>query len=226
MNRPQRAFLSIMLFSAIGSPQDHADRLCGALQHSHPFTAFDFDTCRPPAIDTAEKVRFVASLPTHGEVTQLTRGEGAKLRALQRVLRLHAREGVYEIKIVDLPYAATALYGRAVVLISYHALRLLNAEELQAVMAHEIGHEYVWQEYAAARLGEDSRRLRELELTCDAVAVLTLSRLGISPDRLISAVETIEWFNKERFGKADNENNYPNLTLRRDRIKKMSAAMR
>jgi Zn-dependent protease with chaperone function len=36
------------------------------------------------------------------------------------------------------------LYGRAVLLISLPALRLLRAEQLEALVAHEIAHEYWW----------------------------------------------------------------------------------
>jgi predicted SprT family Zn-dependent metalloprotease len=56
------------------------------------------------------------------------------------------------------------LHARSVVLISQRALHLLNADVLQAVVAHEIGHEYVWDEYQAALERKDARRLQELAL--------------------------------------------------------------
>jgi hypothetical protein len=212
---------SIVLFSAVASASDVA---CGSLLDSRSLTDLDLDGCRPAPLSPDEKSRVVSSLPTDGEVTRLTGAERAKLQAVQRVLRLHHRDGVYEVKVVDVRQAGTALYHRAVVLISHIALRLLNAEELQAVIAHEVGHEYIWAAYAAAESAEDSSRLRELELVCDAVAVLTLSRLGIKPDRLFSALETIGRYNKDRFGTALNEKSYPSLTVRKALINRMAGA--
>jgi predicted Zn-dependent protease len=105
-------------------------------------------------------------------------------------------------------------------------LRLLDSEELQAVVAHEIGHEYVWQEYAVARARNDTARLRELELACDSIAVLTLARIGVKPDRLVTAVEKELRFNHDRFGRPNNENSYPSLKTRRELVKRMSAPPR
>jgi hypothetical protein len=185
--------------------------------------AMDLDTCRPAPVDAEEKAFVLKSLPSEGEVTELTESERQKLKELGPVLRLHAREGVYELKVIALPQAWVGLYERAVLLMSLPALRLLDSEELQAVVAHEIGHEYVWQEYALARTHNDIARLRELELACDALAVLTLARIGVKPDRLVTAVEKGLRFNRDRFGRPNNENSYPSLKARRELVKRMSA---
>jgi Zn-dependent protease with chaperone function len=102
-------------------------------------------------------------------------------------------------------------------------LRLLDSEELQALVAHEIGHEYVWQEYALARTRNDTARLRELELACDSIAVLTLARIGVKPDRLVTALAKGRRFNHDRFGQPNNENSYPSLQARRKLVKRISA---
>jgi Zn-dependent protease with chaperone function len=77
------------------------------------------------------------------------------------------------------------------VLVTNTALRLLTPGQLQAVVAHEIGHEYVWEEYEDARNRHDWRRVRELELFCDAVAIKTLIRIGTPPSALIDALRTM-----------------------------------
>jgi hypothetical protein len=140
------------------------------------------------------------------------------------VLRLHQRDSVYEIKVISIPQAWTGLHGRAVLLISLPVLRLLESEELQALVAHEIGHEYLWQEFAVADRLKNRERLRELELACDAIAVLTLERAGVKADRLILGLEKAFWFNHERFGWATNESSYPSLSARRNLVKAMSSA--
>ena len=209
----------------LSSPLVAANGMCpGSLQWV--MNAMDLDACRPAPISAAEKAILLESLPAEGEVTHLTKSERRKLAALDPVLRLHGRKGVYGLKVIALPQAWTGLYERAVLLISLPALRLLDSEELQAVVAHEIGHEYVWQEYAIAQRRNDIARLRELELTCDAIAVLTLMRLGVNPHRLVTAVEKGLRFNQGRFGRPRNENSYPPLMVRRDLVKRMSSAIK
>jgi hypothetical protein len=101
-------------------------------------------------------------------------------------------------------------------------LTLLHSEELQALVAHEIAHEYVWQQYEDAKRRKDAKRLRELELVCDAIAVRTLVQEGVSPERLQTAIEKSDWYNRERFGVALNQHNYPSLEERRQLIERVS----
>lgn len=122
--------------------------------------------------------------------------ERRKLDALEAVLIYHERLHVIEIKLIDVPMAVVGLYDRAVILISRPALRLLSVAELQAAVAHEMGHEYFWgDDYAALRARNDIDALQVLELKCDGVAVLTLVALGLDPANLYRAVEKIGRFN-------------------------------
>ena len=182
----------------------------------------NLDTCRPAPAGADEKSAALRSLPKEGEVTQLSDGDRLKLRDLAPILRLHAREGVYEIKVISVPQAWMGLYQRAILLISLPALQLLGSEELQALVAHEIGHEYVWEEYAIAQERGNQARLRELELACDRIAVFTLERIGVRPDRLITGLEKVSWFNRYRLGQAANESYYPPLKIRRNLVKSLS----
>ena len=59
------------------------------------------------------------------------------------------------------------LLDKSVVVVLLPALRELTAGEVQATIAHEIGHEYVWDEYHAAKRQGDVSCLRRLELFCD-----------------------------------------------------------
>jgi hypothetical protein len=94
-------------------------------------------------------------------------------------------------------------------------LTLLDPDELQAVVAHEIGHEYVWAEYRTARDQNDLRRLKELELFCDGVATVTLHLAGLNPTRLLAGLEKVIRFNWQRLGPALNEAHYPPLAERK-----------
>ena len=86
------------------------------------------------------------SLPAEGRVTKLKESQQRKLDSLGVVLQLHQRQSVYEFAVFESapkPFAFIGLHQRAVLLISDVALDLLETPELQASVAHEIGHEYV-----------------------------------------------------------------------------------
>ncbi len=182
----------------------------------------DLDACRPEPVTIAEKAAVLQSLPIDGAVTQFDNGARCKLRTIDAVLRTHRRAGVYEVRVIAVPQAWVGLHNRAVLLISLPALNVLNSEELQALVAHEIGHEYVWQQYEAAKTRKDAKRLRKLELICDAIAIATLMRLGIGPERLQSATENVFWYNRERLGVPRDRGNYPSLQERRQLVQKMT----
>jgi membrane-bound ClpP family serine protease len=134
--------------------------------------------------------------------------------AVRQLLTAIGRDG-YQVKVIDLPQAAMALHARSVILISAHAVAVLNAAELQAAAAHEIGHEYVWTEWSRAHEDGDQERLKTLELVYDAIGAVTLRQMGIDPSRMIGAMEKIARFNRQRFGVATNETHYPTLAERR-----------
>ena len=96
------------------------------------------ETARPTPASSGDKARTLSSLQETGEITNLHGQALHKLAALGRVLR-----SVYVIKVIAVPQAAIGLHARTVVPISEAALTLLNVDELLALAAHEIGHEYV-----------------------------------------------------------------------------------
>ncbi len=174
------------------------------------------ETSRPAPASAVEKARTLSTLPEKGEVTKLNASARRKLAALAPLLRATGRDSVYEIKVVDIPVARIGLFERTVVVISEPALTLVDADELQALVAHEIGHEYLWTDYErASRLGDHSR-LKELELLCDAFAIVTIRGLGKDPSRLITGIEKFMHYNERLFGTTYNESGYPTLFERRE----------
>ena len=173
------------------------------------------ETARPKPVSSEDRARVLSTLPPEGEVTDLSASARRKLAALNELLRTSGRESAYEIKVVDVPQAGLALYARSVILVSEAALTLLDADELQASLAHEMGHGYVWTEREQAFQLGDHKRLKDLELVCDAIAIVTLHGLGMDVSRLMSGVEKTSRFNRERFGKANNERDYPTVAERR-----------
>src|SRR5262245_5985947 len=129
---------------------------------------------RPPPISGEERARVLAALPTRGPlpVNWLYWYERPKLATLEPVLAYHERAGVFETKVFDFPEAIVALHERTVLLVSRQALRLLSGAELQAMVAHEVGHDFFWAEFERAFARTDHRSRQELELKCDGIALL------------------------------------------------------
>ena len=181
------------------------------------------ETARPAPVSAEDKARVLSTLPLEGEVTNLNSSSRQKLGPLAKVLRATGRASVYEIKVIDVPQAAIGLHARAVILISEPALALLDADELQASVAHEVGHEYLWTERERAFQLADRSRLKDLELMCDGIAIVTLHRLGMDVSRLMTGVQKTSRFNRQRLGTADNEKDYPTLAERQVFARAMAA---
>jgi Zn-dependent protease with chaperone function len=130
------------------------------------------------------------------------------------VLAYHGRRGLISFTIIDVDPAFVGLHARAVILVSASALSVVDREEFAAIVAHEPGHEYVWVDYERAKQDGDDARIRQLELRCDGIAVLTLQRFGLNPQRLISGLERLTWYNQEHLFDTDGRD-YPSRDERR-----------
>ena len=176
---------------------------------------------RPAPLLPAVRAAVVAALPPEGEL-QPTAAERAKIAALEPVFDLHERNGLIVIKVIDVGHAFVGLHAKAVLLLSRDALSLVSAQELQALAAHELGHEMFWDEYEAARAIGDHARLQEVELLCDGVAVTTLRGLGRGPQSLIDAVTKMTRHN-ERLRAVGSAARYVSLRQRRQFIEAVAA---
>src|SRR5688572_18493982 len=164
------AGIAVITLAAVAEAQPLPTRP-GDLLALHPDCLIErLATSRPDPISNRGKEAALRMLPTHGEVTDLALRAVEKVRSLSRVLRAADRQSIYDIKVVDAPRAAAGNHLRAVLVISKPALDLLSPAELQAIVAHELAHEYIWREHEEASGRRDTVRLRELELVCDAIA--------------------------------------------------------
>jgi hypothetical protein len=173
------------------------------------------DSRRPLPVAPELAASIVAALPKGGEMKRLTVSDIRKLESLSAVLRAHGREQVYRIKVVDSRQARVGLHARFVLLVTHTVLRILSTTQLQAIVAHEIGHEYVWDEYEAARQKSNRSRLRALELFCDGVATVTLSGIGAAPESLTDALRLLDASDR-RNGFLSDDNSYPTVAERAD----------
>ena len=183
----------------------------------------DFETLlrelRRPAPSPPFRAVILKSLPPEGRLSP-TNQETAQLAAIKPLLRLHEREDSLDLGLFTYGRVAfTGLHARSVLLISREALSLLNSDELVAIIAHELGHDYVWDEYEQARQHEENHRLQELELRCDGIAVIAMARLGVDSEHLVSALTKLSRHN-QRLG-TPNEARYAPLEQRARFIRAM-----
>jgi hypothetical protein len=178
---------------------------------------------RPKPVPADQKARILKFLPNQGEVKRLNLSLSRKLTSLGPLLRAAERDSAYEIKVVDVPQVRIVLHERTVLMISANALTQLEAEELQALVAHEIGHEYVWVDHARASARNDRRRLNDLELLCDAIAIVTLHELNLNPSRLVTGLEKITRYNWNFFEAEVEWRSYPSLSERRKFAREVTA---
>jgi hypothetical protein len=184
----------------------------------------EFIRNRRPAPPSQElRARVMASLPRDGELRP-TAAEQRKLAALDSVLAFHERKDVIAVKVIEVGQTAVALHGRTVLLVSRAALALFTPEELQAVAAHELAHEYSWDDYQAAIKENAWERRQEMELMCDGFAVMTLRVLGVDPGRLTSAVTKLTRYN-ERVGATATAGAYVSLEDRRRFIESVAGVV-
>lgn len=194
---------------------------CG-MQPVNLVTANYLDRCLPTPVSAERKSDLLQTLPQKGEITRFTATQRTKLDAVQQLLATAKRNGIYEVRVVDVPEAWTGLYESAVLLLSAPVLAILNAKEIQALAAHEAGHEYLAEEYKAARLANDTVRLHSVETACDAIAVMLLNQIGESPENLASAIRKTYSYNRDRFGVAVNEATHPTARERAQFIREFA----
>jgi hypothetical protein len=168
----------------------------------------------PAPVSPETRNEIVRTLPNEGEVKVLSAPQRAKLASLRGILDVHERASVYVVKVIAVPQAVLALHAKCILLISEPGLAIWSAEELQALAAHEIGHEYVWEKYYDARARNRQEELQQLELYCDGISILTLTAAGVDPSKLTSAVEKGICYNRARLGLARNETSYPDFSRR------------
>ena len=175
--------------------------------HDRDFEIFLRELQRPAPSPPFRAV-ILENLPPEGRLSP-TSQEEAKLTAIKPLLRFHEREDSLDLRLFTYSgLAFTGLHARSVLLISRVALGLLNADEVVAIIAHELGHDYVWDEYEQARQHEDDHRLQELELRCDGIAVIAMARLGVGSEHLVSALTKLARHN-QRLGPAIRRGTLP-----------------
>jgi Peptidase family M48 len=160
---------------------------------------------RPRALTRELRERVLNMLPKADLVNPSAEYE-AKIKSLDRILKYHQRDSIIEIKVLRANTATAVFLAGAAILITEPALKILRAEELQAVVAHELAHEYYWNRFELARKNRDYAQMQELELRCDGIAVVALYSVGIDPKNLVSAITKLNRYNEHHPGSPSSPN--------------------
>ena len=111
-----------------------------------------------------------------------------RLARIAKPIFLFHKAGKSQIAVFDHRAPAVFTWKETFLTFSTGALDILTDDEIAALVAHEIGHLYYAESLAKARADKNDRQTRVIELECDLVALVTLSKLKINPSDLISAV--------------------------------------
>ena len=225
--------LAILLFAVTADPHAQsstsvADRVLAYFDQLSKDQHLDeyLTLTRPTAVSTRYKAAALANLPPTGSV-QLSDRSQAKLAALAPILEFYGRRGIIEPMVIqDNETTFIGLYERCALIITQKALDLLIESELQAVVAHELAHEWYWDEYRLARGFNQDDKVQEIELRCDGIAILALVRLRLNPAQIISAMRKMGNYDRATAGANRYVAPCERLTFARSMINSISAGER
>ena len=173
---------------------------------------------RPKPLNESDKKKLLEDLPL---VTAANRISDRKrlehlVARLQDALRFHARAGVVEIIVFNDPRPIVYNKPGVVVVLSTEVLKIVGVDDaaLVGVVAHELSHEYVAMAMLYALRAGDDVRIRELELFCDAVAVVTLLSLHMNPASYSEALKRICRHSQAAAALNDGSSSHPSLDAR------------
>lgn len=176
------------------------------------------DILRPAAVDPQhKKLLKEAGFPLVDTTTEITDPKTlASIYArTRRVLQFHQREGIIEYVVFRNNHPVVMTKAGAYIAIATKTLQLAQTDgALAGIVAHELSHEYVALDFYNARQRQDFAKMRELELLCDAYAVITLVHLGMNPDEYANVLTKIINNSPESQGLNNGANGTPTLEAR------------
>jgi len=135
--------------------------------------------------------------------------------ALQPVLDYHKR-GKIPIYVLWSKQPKAYFVQRAIIIITTGLLYGASDKDIRGLVAHELAHEYVWDECVKASNEKDGKLLREIELFCDAVAAFTLKEIGGDPASYARALELLTLIRVNAgLTRAAEDDTHPSLDARK-----------
>ena len=150
------------------------------------------------------------------ELTVISGARVERLKAaLQPALAYHERDGKLPIFVVRSEQPKAYVAERAALIITTRLTLIVSEAELRGIVAHELAHEYFYEERERAFKEKDESSLREIELFCDAVAAITLKEIGDDPACYERALERMTYIGATAGNVTRSETNtHPSLDAR------------
>jgi Zn-dependent protease with chaperone function len=182
---------------------------------------------RPEIVTQSDKAILMRNLPLVNADNRIEdRRQLDTLNArLARTLKFFERDQIVELIIFRHPQPIVYSKPGVVVVISTEILKIVGSDDaaLNGVVAHELAHEYVALEILEALQSRSLSRIRELELFCDAVAVVVMLDLQFDPARYARALKRIATHSQKSAKLNNGENSHPAVGSRLRVISDISA---
>lgn len=142
-------------------------------------------------------------------------------KTIKPVLSVFGRDNYTEILIYEGEAPFIGLYRECIIIFSTGALELLDEEQKQAAVAHELAHESFVDEMKEADKNEDNHAARIIELKCDLLAVMAMQQLQKEsyPFAVVrAAAKFTDWYRKNPPLQILEMEKFPPITARENCI--------
>ncbi|MGI8734481.1 MAG: hypothetical protein ACR2LM_14405 [Pyrinomonadaceae bacterium] len=187
-------------------------------------------TQRPEQVSLSDKAILTRELPLlndHNRVKDDRQVARLYARA-EATLKFFHRYGVVDLILFRHPQPIVYNKPGVVLVISTEVLKIVGNDEaaLAGLLGHELAHEYVALQMLHALRSGDLSKIRELELFCDAVAVVVLLNLGLDPAHYGRALERIVTHSQAARVLNDGSGSHPTMGARLKVISDISNLLR
>jgi len=185
------------------------------------------DRLRPEPVNQFDKTLLIQNLPSL--IVQHRVNQNSQLRKLHQrlatTLKVYNRDGIVDLIIFRHSEPIVISNPGVVLAFSSEILRVIGDDDaaLIGVAAHELAHEYVALEFLQAIQGNNLSRMRELELFCDAIAVVVLIILRLDPSHYARALRHIATYTNTAAELNDGTKSHPAIEVRLVVISHISA---
>lgn len=182
---------------------------------------------RPEPVSRSDKAQLMSGLPlvnATNRVKDRRQLDGLRSR-LQPTLNFYARSGVVDLILFRDPRPIVYSKPGVVVVISTEVMKIVGNDDaaLVGIIAHELAHEYVALQMLRALESGDLTKIRELELFCDAMAVVVLLNLRQDTTRYARALQRIATHSPASAQLNNGSSTHPTIDARLKVISDISA---
>lgn len=153
-----------------------------------------FDTTEPLFAhikgDTAKTVRGLPEWILNTRITDPKQLDEVS-RRLEPLYKAFPKTREIEIVLFANPFPYFALGGNNLLVVSDKVVEITNAEEFRASTAHELGHLFFAEKYVKFAADKDYKTIQQIEMNCDAVALILLQKMNDNPKGIGQALKKI-----------------------------------